>query len=251
MKRHIALAGFLLSFSALQVAAQGALMHYDPYYVLPGLAGGIGMNAGLSSLDIGSIGDVGDVYVMGKYCLTDKLEVGARATFGFLHDFRDDFSAVVIGAKYALTESSAATLNFTPFNEMEEHGLSIGYMQSMVLGGIELNNHLQVGLLDAYASQGAAISLQIEPRKVISDRLTGYLDLLIDTNTDGISDYLAINLWPNLDYIVMDGLLINAGVTLGLGGDRKQEDLGIMVSVIKVMMRSTSRRPDGVSRTRR
>jgi hypothetical protein len=246
MRKAFVLASVLLLVGAVQVSAYWPAvsfdppLHYDPYYVLPGQAGGLGIDAGLSSPDIGSLGDVTDIFAMGKYSISDQLEVGVLASFGFLWDTgwweKDPLSAIVVGAKYGLTEQSAVTANLTPLNEIEELGLSLGYMQTMQLSNFDLSGHLQVGLLDGYAPEGVGIDLMIEPSMAINERLTGYLDFLIRTNTDDIGDYLAINLWPNVDYAVMEGLVINAGVTLGLGGDLKQEDVGLMVTAIKTIV---------------
>lgn len=238
MRKALILSGILVALCAFQVAAQGgAALHYDPYYVLPGSTGGIGIDAGLSTSDFGSIGDAGDVYAMAKYSISDRLEAGAHLTFGFLNDFRDSFSAITVGAKFGFSESSAATINITPLNEADEIGLSIGYMQTLAMGGMDVSSHLQVGLLDGYAPEGIEIDLFIEPRKEINKQMTGFLDVLVSTNTDGINDNLAIDLGPNLDYVVQEGLVVNAGLTFGVGGDMKQDDAGLMITAIKTMTR--------------
>jgi len=234
MKRIWILAGILLAFGAAQVGAQTAL-HYDPYYVLPGAAGGMGVDAGLSNVDISSLLDATDVYLMGKYSVSSRLEAGFRLTFGFLNDGRESFSEITVGAKFGLGEKSAITLNLTPFNEIEETGFSMGYMQTLRFGDMNINNHLQVGLREAYAPEGVPIHLLIEPVKVFSDKLSGYLDVLISTNTSSPDDDLTIDLGPNLDFLLAEGLLINAGITLGVAGDLKQDEIGLIVTAIKVM----------------
>mgnify|MGYP000542516520 FL=1 len=222
----------LLVCSTIQVGAQA--LHYDPYYVLPGAAGGIGVDAGLSTGDIGSIFDGSETYLVGKYSINDKLEAGARLTLGILHDGRDSFSDITVGAKYGLSATSALTLNVTPFNEAEEIGLSVGYMMTTQMGGMDVNNHLQIGLLDGYAS-GLAIDLFIEPVKIIDEKITGYLDILISTDTDAFSNNLGVDLGPNVDYALMEDLVFNAGVTVGIAGDGKQQDVGLMITAIKTM----------------
>lgn len=57
--------------------------------------------------------------------------------------------------------------------------------------------------------------------------------MLISTNTDDIAgDPLGINLGPNVDYMLNDSTVINAGITAGIAGDGKQEDLGLIVTLI-------------------
>jgi len=232
MKKISILFVALMIFPAVQASAQA--LHYDPYYVLPGAAGGIGIDAGLSNGDIGSIFDGSDTYLVGKYSISDKLEAGARLTLGILHDGRDSFSDVTVGAKYGLSATSALTLNVTPFNEAEEIGLSVGYMMTTQMGGMDVNNHLQIGLLDGYAS-GLGIDLFIEPVKIIDEKITGYLDILISTDTDAFGDNLGVDLGPNADYALMENLVINAGVTVGIAGDGKQEEVGLKVTAIKTL----------------
>ncbi|MBT4502709.1 MAG: hypothetical protein HOC74_33565 [Gemmatimonadetes bacterium] len=232
MKKMTILFIALLVCSTIQVGAQA--LHYDPYYVLPGAAGGIGVDAGLSTGDIGSIFDGSETYLVGKYSINDKLEAGARLTLGILHDGRDSFSDITVGAKYGLSATSALTLNVTPFNEAEEIGLSVGYMMTTQMGGMDVNNHLQIGLLDGYAS-GLAIDLFIEPVKIIDEKITGYLDILISTDTDAFSNNLGVDLGPNVDYALMEDLVFNAGVTVGIAGDGKQQDVGLMITAIKTM----------------
>jgi len=232
MKKISLLFVALLICSSVQVGAQA--LHYDPYYVLPGAAGGIGIDAGLSTGDIGSIFDGSDTYLMGKYSISEKLEAGARLTLGILHDGRDSFSDITVGAKYGLSATSALTLNVTPFNEAEEIGVSVGYMMTTQMGGMDVNNHLQIGLLDGYAS-GLGIDLFIEPVKVIDEKLTGYLDILISSDTDAFTDNLGVDLGPNVDYAITENLVVNAGVIVGIAGDGKQQDVGLMVTAIKTL----------------
>jgi hypothetical protein len=82
----------ILAF-ATSAMAQG----YDLYYVLPSEAGSKGIDVGLSAADISSIGDVGIVNAMGKYSISDQLEVGALAELGVLIDGADALSRVTVG----------------------------------------------------------------------------------------------------------------------------------------------------------
>lgn len=255
MKKTLVLAAVLLAFGALQATAQitfptiptiniptvtlaKAPVHYDPYYVLPGAKGSIGVDAGILSYDVSSIADASDVFAMGKYSITDKIEAGARVTLGFLREDGDAFSSALVGAKYLVTEKSAATANvLIPVGEVEDPGISVGYMQSVMAGSICIDSHLQVGLLDGYTGgTGVNIDLLVEPSKAINDKLTAYLDVLVSTNTDDIAgDYLGINLLPYVDYAIQEGLVVSAGVSIGVAGDAKQDDIGIKVAAIKTM----------------
>lgn len=234
MRKALITTAVLLVFYAAQASAQ--TLHYDPFYILPGTAGSMGADAGLSTGDIGSIADASDVYLIGKYSVSGKLEAGTRVTFGILNDGTDSFQALQIGAKYGLSEKSAITLNLlAPLGGVDDPGLSMGYMQTMQVGGLDVNNHLQVGLLDGYAPKGVAIDLFIEPVKLFDDQLTGYLDILISSNTDAFGDNLAINLGPNLDYVLTKGLVLNVGITVGIAGDAQQKDVGLALTAIKTM----------------
>lgn len=210
---------------------------YDVFYGLPGEAGSLGIDVGILSSDVSSIGDVSDVPLMAKYGINGNLEVGARVTFGFLNDGRDSFSSVLAGGKYMLGENNAISVNvLLPVGDADDPGLSVGYMMSMEAFGLLWNDHLQVGLLDGYTQgTGINIDLLLEPYKELNDKMVGYLDILIATNTDEIGDNLGINLGPNVDYILNDGLAVNAGVTVGIAGDQKQDDVGIGVVLLKAM----------------
>jgi len=172
---------------------------------------------------------------MVKYSINDQVEVGARATFGFLNDGADSFSSVTLGAKYALAEQRAVTLNITPFNGSEEFGLSLGVMNSVEIEGFGLNKQLQIGLLDAYALEGVAVDILIEPVMEINEKLVGYLDILISTNTDDIGDHLSVLLGPNADIAVAEGWTVNAGVNFSvLSGDLAADtELGLVVTVFR------------------
>jgi len=164
-----------------------------------------------------------------------SLSVGARITTGLLNDGRDTFSDLVIGAKYGLNASSAVTANVAAYNEADQIGLSAGYLQFMQAGGLDISSQLLVGLLDGYAPKGVGIGLHVEPKYLFSDKLAGYVNLLLETNTDALGDNLAFDVWPNLDVMLAEGLILNAGVTVGVAGDRKQDDLGLRVAAIYLL----------------
>ena len=215
-----------------QVSAQEAHL-YDLYYGLPGAKGALGVDVGVASSDLNSIGDATDLPIMAKYGVSDQLEVGARITSGVLSDTRDSFSSILAGGKYKLGESNAVSANaLLPIGDAKDLGLSVGYMMDMEAAGLMWHNHLQVGLLDGYAADGINLDLLLEPTKELNDKLIGYLDILIATNTDQIGDNLGINLGPNVDYLLSDSMAINAGVTLGITGEAKADDIGLSVTLL-------------------
>jgi hypothetical protein len=182
MKKVIIGAAALL-FISTQTMAQG---HYDPYFSLAGVKGSRAAYAGLVTGDVSSIADVSDLFGMFKFGLNDKLEVGGLVELGVLNDFADDFSAATLGAKYRLSEGSGATVAvLLPVGDADDPGLSLGYQRVLQMdNGIGINNWVQVGLLDGYAPVGVGLSLLIEPYKDINDKLIGYLDVIVGTNTD-------------------------------------------------------------------
>jgi len=225
-------AGALLLLAAGQIAAQA--LSYDPYYVLPREAGTVGADLALSTPDAAEIGNMSDVGLMAKYAATDQIEVGLLATLGVLNDGADSFSALTLGAKYALAPERAVTLNLTPYNGPEELGLSLGIMNSMDLDGLILNKQLQVGLLKGYAAEGVAVEALIEPTMPMSKHAVGYLDVLITSNTDGLGDHLSVLMSPNVDMTVRPGYTANVGIKFSvMSGDLAADtDLGVSAALI-------------------
>ncbi len=166
MNRIVTLLGLVIMASVAQPADAtiSSPLFYEPYAVLPGIGGGLGINAGLTSADFSSIGDASDTYLMAKYSITDQLEAGMRITSGWLHDHRDSFSDVVIGVKHGLTMMSAVTAGMAVYNEHDKIGVSAGYMHAMRAGGMNINSHFQAGFMRGYAPDGVVISLNVEPR---------------------------------------------------------------------------------------
>jgi hypothetical protein len=225
MKKFLLAGALSLAFCLGQAGAQ---LHYDPYYALPGKAKTCGALAGIDNWKISEIGDATDIMGMYKHSLSDKLEVGARVTIGSLHEGADALSMVVAGAKWGLGEKRALSANFlVPLGDADDPGLSVGIMNSMALGGLQTNWWLQAGLLKGYAPDGVGLDLLGQCTKGINDKLTGYLDLLVNTNTDEIGDNLGVNLRPHVDYKLNDKSMINLGISIGLAGDAKQDDPGL------------------------
>jgi hypothetical protein len=232
MKKFIIAGALALAVCASQASAQ---LQYDPFFGLPGKSGTMGVDVGLANWDLSSIGDASDVFAMGKYSVNDKLELGARATLGFLAgDAADTFRHLQVGAKYSIGGNCALAANLlVPAGEVDDPGLALAYMHTMSVGGISTNAVVQANLLKGYAADGVGLNLFLEPYKAIGSKMVGYLDLYVLTNTEDIGgDFLAINLGPNLDYKLNDTMVLNVGVGLGLAGDAKQADPGIGATLI-------------------
>lgn len=236
--KNILMAAAMVAACGVQSLSAQAL-NYDPYYVLPGEARALGVDLGLATPDAANFADATDIDLMGKYAINDMIEVGARASFGFLNEGADSFSSIVLGGKYAINESTALTLNLTPFNEAEEIGLSLGAMHSMPveLWGGGINNQLQIGLLDAYAPVGVAVDILLQPVVPINEKFTGYLDVLISTNTDDAAEYLSVLVAPNVDVMLVEGWTLNAGVYgSAMSGDfAPNTEFGLVLTVLRDM----------------
>ena len=237
MKKLIVAIAAIGALGVQSLSAQA--LNYDPYYVLPGKARAIGVDLGLATPDAANFADATDIDLMGKYAVNDMIEVGGRASFGFLNEGADSFSSIVLGAKYALNENTALTLNLTPFNEAEEIGLSLGAMHSMPIEAMDggLNSQLQLGLLDAYAPVGIAVDILLQPVRPINDKFTGYLDVLITTNTDDMAEYLSVLVAPNVDMMLAEGWTLNAGIYgSAMSGDfAENTEFGLIITVLRDM----------------
>ncbi len=226
------------ALAVVALATSAMAQSYDLFYVMPGRAGFKGIQAGIAAGDVGSIADVGVVNLGGKYSISDMIEVGALARLGVLNDNLSTLSTVTLGAKYSLRETCAATIGIlVPTGDADDPGLSLGFMHTQYMGDMMINNWLQVGLLDGYTGGvGVNISLLVEPTLTFGDKITGYLDVLVATNTDDIAgDFLGINLGPNVDIMVNDSAVVNVGVVVGVAGDAKADDLGIGATLIMRM----------------
>jgi len=219
--------------TAMALATSATAQSYDLYYVMPGPAGRLGVDVGIISSDVGSIVDASLVPVMVKVSVSDQIEVGARASLGVLQDGAEDLSTVEVGAKYGLLEATALTATYlVPTGDAHDPGLSVGVMHTFASGDMMINNWLQASFLDGYTDDGVNFSLLVEPTMIFGDQLAVYLDILANTNTDDIGDNLAIDLAPNVDIMINDMAVINAGVILGIAGDAKADELGLVVTLL-------------------
>ncbi len=215
-------------------AASASAQHYDVFYVLPAEAGRLGAEAALVCSDAGSLDAASLFPVVAKYSFSDDLEVGARANLGVLMERAEALSTIEVGAKLGLAAGTALTgALLLPLGDADGMGLSVGLMHTMNSSDLRINNWIQMGLLDGYTGgSGVDVALLVEPTREIGDRLTAYVDVLVSTNTAELADHLAIDLGPNVDYMFSERTAINAGLTVGLAGNEKQDNLGITAAVL-------------------
>lgn len=223
---------------ALAAPAVHAPLSYDPYYVLPG-------GLGYTSVDIGvrtapstfkELKDVSDIVAMAKFNPHARVEVGAHLTFGFFKDGNSNFSSLVVGSKYQLGTNRAATANIVlPAGDIDNPGLAVGLMQTMrVSPTFRFNTRLQVAALKGYAEEGIVVDLLLEPAQVFNEKFSAYFDLLLTSNTSDLEGDLSIRLEPNFDIGLGDGMVLNAGVSVDLQGDER-EDMGLFIVLLRDM----------------
>ena len=215
-----------------------APLSYDPYYVLPGGLGYTSVDIGVrtASSTFKELKDVSDIVAMAKFNPHARVEVGAHLTFGFFKDGNSNFSSLVVGSKYQLGTNRAATANIVlPAGDIDNPGLAIGLMQTVRVGpAFRFNTRLQVAALKGYAEEGVVVDLLLEPAQVFSEKLSVYLDLLFTSNTSDLEDDLSIRLEPNFDIGIGDGMVLNAGVSVDLQGDER-EDMGLFIVLLRDM----------------
>ena len=215
-----------------------APLSYDPYYVLPGGLGYTSVDIGVrtASSTFKELKDVSDIVAMAKFNPHARVEVGAHLTFGFFKDGNSNFSSLVVGSKYQLGTNRAATANIVlPAGDIDNPGLAVGLMQTMRIGpAFRFNTRLQVAALKGYAEEGIVVDLLLEPAQVFNEKLSAYLDLLITSNTSDLEGDLSVRLEPNFDIGLGDGMVLNAGVSVDLQGDER-EDMGLFIVLLRDM----------------
>ena len=213
-------------------------LQYDAYYVLPGGDGVGGVDVVFSGRDVGELSAASSLDLSAKYSISDKVEFGALVRSGVLDKGFNAFSSVTVGAKYGFsTEVNAATVNLAvPVGDVEELGVSMGYMYTKAVGGLSINNMLLLGWLKAYnGGSGVAIKALVEPTRQVSQTVMGYCGLIIATHSDDLVDGLAIDLLPNIDILRGDRMAVNLGVGFGLAGKRKQEEVGLLLGLLVLL----------------
>tara|TARA_B100000686_G_C16629701_1_gene883953 strand:- start:96 stop:689 length:594 start_codon:yes stop_codon:yes gene_type:complete len=175
--------GCLLLALATTVSAQ----HYDPYYVFPGPKGRIAADLGLFADDVSRIADASSTITSRKLSISDEWEVGLAVDLGLLRDHAGTLSSVQVGTKLGLDEHMALTgAAVLPLGETDDLGLSVGLMKTFLAAQHMVNTWTSAALLDGYTGKGVALSVLIEPTRSVGDRITGYLDVNVRSNTEAL-----------------------------------------------------------------
>jgi hypothetical protein len=229
---------FIISGSISSSSAQ-APVHYDPFFVLPGKKGEKSIVAGSRSGDVENFVKTTDAILMSKFSPGENTEVGAHLTFGFFNDSAKSFSTLSVGSKYRLGENSAATLTLAlPAKDVKDPGISLGFMNTTSISNeVEINQLVSVGGLKGYTSKNNTLILDalIESIITINSRWAFVLATQAISYTDDISNRLAINLVPSIDWLIADGNLINISCSFGFAGSKKAETTSISVSLLRSM----------------
>ena len=63
--------------------------------------------------------------------------------------------------------------------------------------------------------------------------MTLYVDVLLSTNTDSIADWMSIQLAPNLDIMLSETMVINAGIGVNVyDGLIRNEDIAFSLALV-------------------
>ncbi len=213
-------------------------LSYDPFYVLPSQRGYKSIDVGMRGNDVNRPGKATNFFLMSKFTPGDNVEVGAQLTFGFLNESASNFSSLMVGSKYSLGSQRAAAINLLmPAGDIKNPGISLGVMNSLALGKqFEINGQLFLGFLKGYTGgSGVVIDALIEPVLIINSRWVAYVDIKASSNTDGFGSHLAVNGFPNIDWVISDGNVLNMGVQFGLAGDLKSRVTGLYLTLLRTM----------------
>ena len=229
---------FLILGSTLTSFAQ-APIHYDPFFVLPGKKGEKSIVAASRSGNIENLSKTTAAILMSKFSPGKKTEVGAHLTFGFFNDNAKSFSTLSVGTKYRLRKNSAAVLTLAlPAKDVKDPGISLGFMNtSFISNQVQINQRLSVGGLKGYTSNNSTLVLDalIESIIAINSKWAFVLDFKAVSNTKDISNQLAIDLKPSIDWLIADGNLINIACSIGIAGSNKAETTSILFSLLRSM----------------
>ncbi len=229
---------FLVLGSTLTSFAQ-APIHYDPFFVMPGKKGEKSIVAALRSGNIENFSKTTDAILMSKFSPGKKTEVGAHLTFGFFNDSAKSFSTLSVGSKYRLGENSAATLTLAlPAKDVKDPGISLGFMNTSLMSNqVQINQRISVGGLKGYTSNNSTLVLDalIESIIAINSKWAFVLDINAVSTTEDISNRLAIDLKPSIDWLIADGNLINIACSVGIAGSNKAETTSILFSLLRRM----------------
>ena len=224
--------------STEEIYVRGQHLSYDPFFVLPNQGGYKAVNVGMRSTDTSEPDKRTNFFLMAKFTPSEGVEVGTQLEFGFLNETASNFSSLMVGSKYSLGAQRAASINLLmPAGDIKNPGISLGLMNSLSLSDqFEINKQFHIGFLKGYTGgSGIVLDGQIEPVLLINDRWVAYFDLDISSHTDNLNRNLAVNAFPNIDWVVSDGNALNLGVKFGLMGDLKSETTGLYLTLLRTM----------------
>ena len=232
MNRTILFACGLLALGIGRLDAQA--LGFDPYFSHPGYAQDLGLALlPASTPDITKIGEMSTTDVMAKYSIDSHFEVGARASFGFLHDQADALSSLTLGGRYLWQEDLSVAIHLTPQNEAGALGLSLGALGSFHFTELDLDTKFELGLLDGYTPVGASLHLLVRPSRHLHRGITGFIDLDVMSNTDDLGEHLSVLMGPNVEIELDEGWRINTGAFFSVmsGAFAADTELGFRLAI--------------------
>ena len=213
--------------------------HYDPFFVLPGKKGEKSIVVASLSSDVENLTKTTNSVLMSKFSPGENTEVGAQLNFGFFNDQAKSFSTLAVGGKYRLGKQRAATLTLAlPAKDVKDPGISLGFMNTYrIASEFQLNQLISVSGLKGYTSKNSIFVFQglLEPIYTLNNKWAVLLTTTAVSDSEDISNHLAIDLTPNIDWLVADGNLINIGCSFGLAGSKKNNTTAISISLLRSM----------------
>ena len=229
----------LLLFGSAVASFAQAPIHYDPFFVLPGSKGEKSIVAASHSGDVKDIGKTTNTILMSKFSPGKNTEVGAHLTFGFLNNSAKSFSTLSVGSKYRLGGNRAATITLAlPAKDVKDPGISLGFMNTSIINtGFEINQMVSLGGLKGYTSKNSTLvfNVLLEPVFNINDRWAVVPAVIAVSDTEDMSNHLAVDLNPSVDWLVADGNLINIGCSFGIAGSNKANTTSISIGLLRSM----------------
>ena len=125
------------------------------------------MDVVFSGRDVGDLAAASSLDLSAKYSITDQVELGALIRSGVLDKGFDSVSSVTVGGEVRiLHRKERCDRESRPSCwDVEELGVSTGYMYTKAMGGLSINSMLLLGWLNATARAAVLLSkLSSNPR---------------------------------------------------------------------------------------
>jgi len=96
---------------------------------------------------------------------------------------------------------------------------------------------VSLGGLKGYTSKNSTLvfNVLLEPVFNINDRWAVVPAVMAVSDTEDMSNHLAIDLNPSVDWLVADGNLINIGCSFGIAGSNKANTTSISIGLLRSM----------------